>query len=697
MVERIATIWDWIFASDPGLVRLRMGTNAAVSMASGLGLEYVVARMLHVGGLGLIIMMLLGAVMSMQGTLALTGLVDWRKKIKRAIFFPVAVGGGMAAGAATSQNTDLALGVFVVVMFVAVAIRKFGIPFFFYGFMGWMGYFFASFTRATLKDLPFMLLAVAVAAAWVLLLSLTILRTQPRQTLTRTLRAFGFRSRALAKAIADYLRADTEAARERLRLRVRTRAAQLSVAALMVEGWVVEPSALPKGWSALAVRRRLLAVQHAMDRMAWAATTLADTQGRVAGLAADIADAIARQDNPRARQLTALVRDVESPAHQAAYEFANAASEFLTLSAEMRWVHETEAAIGPDEFEPAVGLMMGDLPGSPAIGPTIPVRGHQWNPLARLAFPLRQAIQVAIAGGLAIVFGRALSPERYYWAVIAAFILSAGTATRVDALIKGVNRVLGTVAGLVAAVGLAQLTAGHVHLVLVVVVVSMFFGVYLFRFSYAYMIFFLTIMLAQLYSILHEFSTGLLMLRLEETAIGTICGLIVSLLIVPVSASDAVATVRRSYMDELHSFLMQAAEAPEAKNAEALEQQVRVLENRHRQLVQVADPITPPLAWGFSRPQVRHRLAMYAALTGYVRTLAFAVRHASSEEFPPNWRRMCLQLADVANKAKNGASASESGLPIGVNEATDHRASRLQGPLAQIESFLEDYVSSEPL
>ncbi len=697
VVGRIRTVWDWISASDPGLARLRMGLNVAVSMASSFGIEYGLARIIHVSGAGLIVAMLLGAIMAMQGTMALTGLITWQQKIKRAVFFPVAVGGGMAAGVVTSFNTDLSLSVFVLVMFVAVAIRKFGIPFFFYGFMGWMGYFFASFTHAAMGELPFLLLAVVVAAAWVLLLSLTALRTRPQRTLARTARAFGVRARAVAQAVARYLRADDEAEEERLRLRVRTQAARLSVAALMVEGWVVEPGALPQGWSALAVRRRLLEVQHAMDRMAWAATVLKSSRSPAVELAAEIAAALARRDDQQAAEWALGLRSVEGLQHRAACEFSRAAADFVEVATEAQSARAIKTAIGPDEFEPAVGLMMEDLPGSPAIAPTVNARGHHWNPLARLAFPVRQAIQVAIAGGLAILAGRALSPERYYWAVIAAFIMSAGTATRVDVLIKGVNRVIGTVAGLFAAVALAELTAGHVHAVLAVVVASMFFGIYLFRVSYAYMIFFLTIMLGQLYSILHEFSTGLLVMRLEETAVGTACGLVVSLLVVPISARDTVDTVRRGYMDELQAFLQKAAEAPKVGLTDALEQRVRLLENRHRQLVQVANPITPPLAWGITRPQVRHRLAMYAALTGYVRTLAVALRNTQSDTFPLNWSRACQRLADVVRRAADGASASESGLPLEIGESGEERTNPLMRTLGQIEGLVADFVSSEPL
>ncbi len=649
-------------------------------------------------GLGVIVAMLLGAVVAMSGSLALTG-SSVTRKVKTAMSFPVALGVGMAAGVLTSSNTDLMLSVFVVVMFIAVAIRRWGIPYFFSGFMGWMGYFFASFTHATWSRLPFMMLCVLVATAWVLLLAATVLRTRPRRSLTRTVRAFGVRARLVAQTLHDLLAQRDESQRVALRIRLRTRAAQLSEAALMVEGWLVEPQALPEGWSALTVRRWLLDLQQVMDRMASATIVLLGENGAAAELAAEVADALAKRDDQRAAQLIIHFNDIEGPERWAALEFSEATARFLALSAEVRFARQVENAIGEDgDFEPAVELFLENLPGSPALAPTVPARGHTWNPLARMDFPIRQAIQVAVAGGLAILAGRALSPERYYWAVIAAFIMSAGTATRVEAALKGLNRVVGTLAGLVAAVALAEWTAGHAFLVLGVIVLSMFFGFYLFRLSYAYFIFFLTIMLGQLYSILHEFSSGLLFLRLEETAIGAACGLVAALFIVPLSAHDAIRTVRYGFMEDLAAFLDVAAEIPShPERANQLEHMVRQLENRYRQLVQVADPVTPPLAWGFSRPQVRHRLSMYAALIGYVRMVAVGLRGSSADTLPVGWSAACRALAAQARGAVAGLPSPFSPDLLTLDHPRGERVNPLTRSLTQIQSLLKDFVVSKLL
>ena len=72
----------------------------------------------------------------------------------------------------------------------------------------------------------------------------------------------------------------------------------------------------------------------------------------------------------------------------------------------------------------------------------------------------RQAVQVASPARWPSSLGRELSATRYYWAVIAAFIMFTGTATRSETFVKGLNRMLGTLFGLVASIWLADLTAG---------------------------------------------------------------------------------------------------------------------------------------------------------------------------------------------------------------------------------------------
>lgn len=656
--------WDRVVSSDPGLQRLRMAMSVAVAMTTTVWLEYAFGRLTRAGAQGVVVAILLGTVMALMGSMALGGTRSW-PKARTAVFFPIAIAAGMLPGTVVAGHTDLMLIVLVLIMSLAVFIRRFGMAFFFYGFMIWMGYFFTVFLGAHLSDLPALLGAVVVSTVWNLLLSVTLLRTNSRRTLRRVQGAFGARARAVAGVCADLMEADPtdEHRRIRLRRKLHSRQLRLAEAALMVEGWSAEPGSLPPGWSAPALRRRLLDAHLLIDELATAAESLVLTQGRLAGAAADISRHLARRDyhtaGQLARALLALDQvDGNEPGERRgdcfAQHLASAALEFTALAAQADTPPDAEDA---EEFSPAVALALGVLPGSGAVALDVTARGA-WDRLNRMSLTSRQAVQVAVAGGLAILAGRELSETRYYWAVIAAFIAFAGTATRAETSIKAGNRVLGTLLGLGAGVGLVHLTAGHTMWVLAVVIISMSCGFYVVNVSYAGMIFFVTIMVSQLYSQLHEFSAHLLVLRLGETALGAAIGTIVAVVVLPTSTRDTIKAARGRYFTALADLLRATAGRFDGEPTDLTaavgdpDALTRTVDLRLQQLALVARPLTHsvvrPLIRGNDPRAIRHRITLYAALTRQSRALALETRVGRNHTPDPEAALACADLADVA-------------------------------------------------
>ncbi|HET7657420.1 MAG TPA: FUSC family protein [Bacillales bacterium] len=638
----LTELWDRLVASDPGLTRLQMAGSAAVGVASVLLVEFGFATITNAGKMGTIIFMLLGAVVTMMGMMALNGPKIW-PKIRIAAFFPVAVGVGLLCGVLVSGHTDLMLIIFVIVMFAAVFVRQYGIPFFFYGFMGWMGYFFATFTHAKMGMLPMYIVAILVATTWVVILSSTLMRTNPQKNLRRTVSAFGSQARTMIRDCADLLLTNDEKQREKFRRKLRANQVKVAEAALMVEGWTAEPGALPPERSGPSLRRLLIDVQHVLNRIAASIDLLIDGDKTVVRYAARIAERLAQRDEGKlkediekfinhSKEGTNRENDEETIdgnlVHLAALQYSEAVLEFIDLAKQLN-KGQKDAELSEkdiDEFEPVVGLFFGNLPGSPAVARDVNARGSKWNPLARLSLVNRQALQVAVAGGLAILFGRELSPTRYYWAVIAAFVMFTGTATRSETFLKGLNRVLGTLVGLVVAIWVARLTAGHIMLVLFTIVACIFCGFYLIRLSYAYMIFFITIMIGQLYSVMNMFSPGLLVLRLEETIVGAFIGFMVALIFVPLSTSDTIRNARNNLLKSLGELLEASADKLTNPDKQAnLDSLTLSLDDRMRQLSLVVKPLTSVIMRR-QNSRVRHRIALYAALTNDARALTVALR-----------------------------------------------------------------------
>ncbi len=703
---------DRLLASDPGLGRLRMATSAVVAMGTALAVEYAVALLMHAPAPGRLVAMLIGAVVAMMGSMALTGTGVWRK-VRVAVFFPVAMGIGMGAGAAVGRHHLLMLAVFVLMMFAAVFVRRFGLPFFFYGFMGWMGYFFASFLQLTPSALPGLLVAVVVASGWVLVLSVSVLRTNPRRVLRATHTAYRARGRAVARACAELLEGPASDDRHRARWhrRLAARQAGLAEASLMVEAWSDEPGALAPPWTGEAVRRSLLDLQQTLDRIAAASAGLAGKDAALVDAGHAVVDHLARRENlaaaAAAEHLGRLGCDAERaavPGWWAARHLADAALEHLALVAGGQQPPEVEAT--DSEFEPAAPLMMGYLPGSPAVARDVPARGTAWNPLARLDLTTRQAVQASAAGGLAIVLGQAVSPARYYWAVIAAFVIFTGTGSRSETFIKAGNRVLGTLVGLVASIWLAGVTNGHTTWILVVILGSMFVGFYLIRVSYAYMIFFVTIMLGQLYTVLGLFSDGLLVLRLEETLVGAVAGVLVALVVIPLSTRDTVRAARDSLLQDLAELLTAASSWVERDGRRPdLDALSRRLDNRARQLALVAKPLTRPLVWGNHSPRTRHRLGLYLSTAGHARALVVGLRRTPGLDAAPV-AEACRALATAADgitQVAPGRRVPELGEPlVRVEHAVfrleshDDAAAPVRRPLLHLHDTLVELAATAP-
>ena len=656
-----------VLASDPGLSRLRMAASAAICVAVALAVEFGLALVTGATGMSVIVFMLFGGLLGMIGSNALAGHKVWAN-VRTAAFFPVALGVGLLAGIAVSWSLPVTLAVFVVVMFVAVYIRRFGPDFFFYGLLIWMGFFLSAFIHATIAEFLPMMLAIVVATALVLLLCVTVFRPNPRRTLARIFRSMDARSRNLAHACVLLLEADpsgNDAVSAQRRI-VRARA-QVRDAALMSDGWAAHAPALPPGWSAPALRRRLLDTQLSLDRLVAASRALSGASAEHRTEFATALGSYATGDDQAA--LTAC-------AHLQTHSEQSPGTEDHTVRHATRSIAELIAQHpnpdsppqDGDEYEPATLLPFGQLPGSPSVAIDVAARGTRWNPLARLRFTTRQAIQVAFAGALAIVAGSAISEQRYYWAVIATFVAFTGTGTRTDTARKAINRVLGTLVGLFAGVLLANLTSGHTLWALVVIVASIFCGFYLVRVSYAYMIFFITIMVSQLYSILGEFSDELLALRLGETAIGAAIGIVVALVVTPVSTRDTIAYSERELLSGIADVVDAAGDRLEDSSRvspERLDRMMLGVDNSLRRLELVTEPLTRYYLWERRPRNIRRKSAVLTACVATTRELATCSR-IRSESCPgavPVYRGLTEEIRARTEPGNRAVEASGERLP----------------------------------
>ena len=324
-----------------------------------------------------------------------------------------------------------------------------------------------------------------------------------------------------------------------------------------------------------------------------------------------------------------------------------------------------------DDFETVVTLVSGNLPGSAALAEKSIGRenARRLSP-SRMRLTTRQAIQAGVAAGLAILVGEAISRERFYWAVIAAFIGFAGTATSGETLSKGTGRIVGTLTGLVAAVWLANVTDGHPAVAVGLIMLCIFIAFFLQPVFYSGMIFFITVMLGQLYTLLGTFSDELLALRLAETAAGAAIGILVSLLVLPAHSRATLRMARKAFLADLGDLLDGCAQALNGRQPDrdllALTVQ---LDASGRQIMRTRKTVTVGRLFGADRIAVRHRISVLGACGAAARTLAAAV---SPEHPNPALSRACTELAAEARRLGDApALGNPPALPPGEPDALD--------------------------
>lgn len=167
----------------------------------------------------------------------------------------------------------------------------------------------------------------------------------------------------------------------------------------------------------------------------------------------------------------------------------------------------------------------------------------------------RAAIQVAVATSAATVLGEMISPDRWYWAVLTAFLVFTGVSTRGEILTRAGHRVVGTVAGVVAGVLLSVLVGNNEPLQLLLLVVSVFCAFYLVTVAYALLSFFVTVMLAMLYGLLGTFSIEVLELRIYETIAGGVVGIASAFLVFSTGTKSTMIDKVENYLDEMASVV----------------------------------------------------------------------------------------------------------------------------------------------
>jgi uncharacterized membrane protein YccC len=393
-----------------------------------------------------------------------------------------------------------------------------------------MSFFVAAFFRPPLSDLPAMMAGIVVAYVLTAAVRLYVVRDDATAVVANARQSF----RSLCAIALEQLPLVLRAHGDRMPGRVRRTFSSLRRATLELQEQLDAASnaAAAQTWRDAIVDEELAVVTAGEALLVLRAQGSPELERALVAALHAARASVRRPSHAHRHRLASMLRVVE---HAGAAADPAPVRAFIASLQELA-MHRDVAAVAQ------LGLTGTGV---------LPLQKVPKDEPGRLRFWTRVAIQAAIATGLAAIAGTRLSPARWYWAVIAAFVVFNRAATTGDAVVRAWQRTVGTAAGVVAGFAVVEIVRGHVRLEVALLFACIFAGFYAFRRSYLFLVVCFTALIAVFYSLLGRFTPGILLLRLEETTIGAAIAVLIAAAVLRTPTLDR---AREALLRELHAM-----------------------------------------------------------------------------------------------------------------------------------------------
>ncbi|MEV6904872.1 FUSC family protein [Amycolatopsis sp. NPDC051372] len=602
---RDATL-DRLAAADPGLVRLRLAGSAVL----GIIIAILVLQPLHFP----LTTSLVAAIAAMMSAFTVNDPTTGGQAVTLCL---AALVGACSITLATigAAYPPLDSIIFVLLIFVAVYLQRFGPRGTALGSMAFFLFFFPMFLQAHLSQAPQLLIAMATGVAANALVRFVLLRRNAETEFIRIRRAFRARVAATVRATEAYI---ASAGSDRSNRQIRTALARLHESVLLIEDNAPD---VVDARNADLLRRRAIEVELAVQ---WLTITVQRTCSHplTPGVADDLVARLAKfrslmERDPR-----------ELPLISETGEYSRMLVEGSRIDEKARpgdGVRRAiaELAVADDRAQRVAGR-------EATVDYSLDEDDDEPEPTQAFAYDnqTRSAIQAVIGGGLAVLAGQLISHQRWYWAVLTVFVVFVGTSSAGARFVKGVRRTGGTLIGIVGGVALALLVSGNTIAILALIMVCVFGMVYMARVSQFLMAFFVTSMLGLLYSLLGTFSIEVLWIRVAETAVGAASGLLAATVIVPVRTRSVMLDDIATVLDELHEFVESAETLLSGRDNVNIIEMSRDLDRAVEQVRKTLEPLTHPINLRSARRD--YGWHVLTTLEG----IAFRARHVAARAQP---------------------------------------------------------------
>ena len=629
---------DWLLANDPALSRLRVASRVTLTILLSFAVLLAVHALmfpLPMAAYGL------GIVLSIEGGVAVRdkgGLPQLVTRLCGCAASIVVV--GIAAGLEAHRYISDAA--FLLIILLAAMARVYGPRGHAIGMFAFTSYFLGAYFKPTMAELPLVAIGPVVSALIGHAVRSLVLPDDWRRDLLRSLESVRGRINQILYKIAALSAGGQISDGDRQELNQLEE--RLKDVVLMAESYIPRP---PGG-----------TFDAGTEPAGELAIRLFD-----AHLAAETAIMLSMRSLPSFEVVHAIIEGRGVAPRQAEAEDAGADTRQALIR-----LGETRAAL-------AETIRQGYATGFAEIAAVAETPAQTSGYDFSLRNPLvRSALQVTLASAIAMTFGLALSRERWFWAVLASFLVFTNTNSRGDTAMKALQRSVGTVFGIGFGLVLATLLSGHLAPSLVITSLAIFLAFYFLQTSYATMTFFVSIALCLVYGMLGSLTLDLLLLRVEETAIGAAAGTLVAFVVFPSRTRSALDAVVAKWFSALKALLDAVAED---KPSHQLIQLSQTLDACYRDLTAAARPLGS--SWSVvTRPgHIRQTLVIFLAATYWARMLA--KNHVPSGTDESEKAAIGDDIARIAVVAERGSECFFAETKPAGRAPTRHASSAVTG------------------
>ena len=589
-MDPLAKLKLFLLSSDPGHVGVRTGLRVMVTVAAVCLALFVLGRAIPMSAPAYV----LGLITAIQGAAQINDPTRAGRAVTRT--YAALAGFVTIAGLSVVRNSLVWIDIWLlIVIFLAAYARRFGMRWQAVGMFAFMCGVLGAFLKAPERDLLEIALALLVSGLVAHLVRNWLLPERRSRDFRRVVDATLSISAQLRKLFGDLVAADRN-----LRWQVALRFnSWLRNDIRMCQGYLPVKQEGPGNDAYAAFSQRLLDLQLASETAldAYSAT-------RTAGAAGDPGRAV--------RELDAM---------------KEAESGLRTATANL-----------PASFPEGA-------PSAPPPPPAklFPARG-EWlkDPQVRLA------LQVTLACALAMVGGRLISSERWFWAVMTAFLIFMNTQSGGAVTVRGISRAMGTLAGIAIGIGLATFLSGDLYVTIPLVGISIFGAFFLARISYAGMNIFINIAISLIYGLVGIFTPSLLVLRLEETAIGALAGILAALLVLPVRTEHTAEQAMDRFLHALGDLIGLLVDDPDAHQGKSATDAAKAVDKALADVAKAYEPLLSFWTMGTTQARTRDPLRRVYLLAHAVHLLEHSFRESAPTDAEAEALRALKARLDAA-------------------------------------------------